>query len=549
MKKTVSLIGIFALLVGLFFVGIIPVKAATITSITYTPSGATVGTAVAASSTVTVFTPITAIAADSDIILTFPANTTLNNIVTTDFTIEQAAYGGNTPGAATPPSGITFDNTAKTITLTVHAASLSTGSNAGLGVVTIKTSGTAGGNEITHPTTATTSGSFTVTTANDTGTISNVVFIPAALNNFLLAITPTSALTGQNLATTITARDQYNNTTTVGFSGDVSMTTDVSGGLVYPATITNASFTNGVWSGSLRLDKAGSHTVTATGNTKTGTDAIAITANSITTLLCEASGQAGAIWLRWTEPAQAVSGMFGGFSAKHYAAALTDANWTSGTAITQTWSPASAQGGSNQQLVIGLNPGTRYYFGLKLGSGSDTIASLVSNSPSCIAPASSVSSVDSIAPVSRITSPATKANVLANKPLVIKGTALDSGGSSVQKVEISIDNGLNWNQTAVLENIDGNLVWEFTWQNPTIGAYTIKTRAYDWSGNIETPGAGIEITVVSSLPQTPSTEEKPISQMSAKELETKIMEIQQKIIQVLQQLIQIIQRQIQSLAR
>lgn len=548
MKKIVSLIGIFVLLIGVFFVGIIPAKAATITSITYTPSGATVGTAVAASSTVAAFTPITAIAASSDIILTFPANTTLANIVAGDFTIEQAAHEGNTPGAATAPSVIAFNNTAKTITLTVDAASLSTGTGAGLGVVTIKTSGTAGGNEITHPTTATTSGSFTVATASDTGTISNVVFVAATLDNFLVAITPTSALTGQNLATTITARDQYNNTTTVGFSGNVAMTTNVGGSLVYPATITNASFTSGVWSGNLRLDKAGSHTVTATGNTKTGTDTITITANSVTTLLCEASGQAGAIWLRWTEPAQAVSGMFGGFVAKHYAAALTDGNWGSGTTITQTWSPASAQGGSNQQLVIGLNPGTRYYFGLTLGSGSDTIASVVSNSPSCIAPASSVSSIDSIAPVSRITSPATKASVLANKPLVIKGTALDSGGSSTQKVEISIDNGLSWNQTTVLENIDGNLVWEFAWQNPTIGAYTIKTRAYDWAGNIETPGAGIEITVVSSLPETPATE-KPISQMTAQEIETKIVEIQQKIIQVLQQLIQIIQQQIQTLAR
>ncbi len=531
MKKIVSLIGILILTIGILSWSF-PVRAAV--SIT----GATGGSAISADTcNATPWTTLTGpviiegSAADistGTIVLTAPSGFEFN----TAQNVTAAVSPGNitlSAGTATPSaSAVTF-----TVSATSNVASTITFSDV---QVRPKT-----GN-CTIPNTGNLVFSGTAGVSGNAGTLTMVA---GTLNNFLVAITPTSALTGQNLATTITARDQHNNTTTTGFSGNVAMTASVGGTLVYPATITNASFTSGVWSGNLRIDKAGSQTVTATGNTKTGTDTITITANSVSTLLCEASGQAGAIWLRWTEPAQAVSGMFGGFVAKHYAAALTDGNWASGTVITQTWSPASAQGGSNQQLIIGLNPGTRYYFGLTLGSGADTIASLVSNSPSCIAPSAAISKADTIAPVSHITLPAAQSTVLAGQALMIKGTVLDTGGSSAQKVEVSVDGAKTWSLAKATANIDGNLVWEFTWQNPTVGAYTIKTRAYDWAGNVEVPGAGIQITVATSLPSA----EKPVSQMTAKELEAKIVEIQQKIVEILSQMIQLIQQRIQQLSR
>src|SRR5680860_664389 len=77
-----------------------PAWAASITSLTYSPSGATVGTAVPASTNVAVFTPATALVDGDKIKLTLPAGSAVANIVKTDFTIGQAA-SGNTAGSAT----------------------------------------------------------------------------------------------------------------------------------------------------------------------------------------------------------------------------------------------------------------------------------------------------------------------------------------------------------------------------------------------------------------------------------------------------------------
>lgn len=186
-RRTMMLALSLALVAAVAAIPTNKVLAAAVTGIAYTPSGATVATFVAASSTLTTFTPATAITAASTITLTVPAGSTLANIVAGDFTIEQATNGGAAcvAGVATAPSGIAFDNSAKTITLTVAAASLSNTCTAptdnGKGIVTIKTSGTAGGNEIKHPNTATTTGSFTVATSvGDSGSIANVTFVAGA---------------------------------------------------------------------------------------------------------------------------------------------------------------------------------------------------------------------------------------------------------------------------------------------------------------------------------------------------------------------------------
>jgi hypothetical protein len=544
MKKLLSTVSVLGLITGLMFFSV-PVYAASITTMAYTPSGATVGTAVAASSTVATFTPVTAITAGTDIVLSLPTGTTLANIVASDFTIEQGASGTSGAGSATAPTGIAFDDGADTITLTVDAASLSAeGDSDGLGVITIKTSGTAGGNEIIHPTTATSSGTFSVATASDNGSISTVTFIAATLHH-LAVVAPATILTGQNMSTTITAQDQYNNTTTVGIAGTVVLTAD-GGSTVYPASIAQAQFTDdGVWTGNLLLDKAGTITLTATRDAFNGTDSITVTENKIADLTCSPSGQAGAIWLRWTEPAQTYAGLFTGYVVKHYSAALTDVNFGSGTTITQTWSPASAQAGAVQQLVTGLNPSTRYYFGITLGDGdTDTIESLVSDpSPSCFAPASASGNIDTVAPNTQITTPATGSTVQSGQALKITGTAIDTGGSSVQKIEVSLNGGSTWNAATVTSDDGANLIWEYTWANAQAGSVTIKARATDWVGNIETTPAEITVTVSSTA--TPTTPTTPTGTVAA--LQTQLQALRVQLLNLLVQLVAKLQAQLSSM--
>lgn len=208
--------------------------AATITSISYGPTGSTVGTFVQANDTdFTLFTPITAITAGSTITLTFPSGTTLTtaDISASDFTIAQATQGLCTnAGADTAASDISANATNRTITLTVAAASLSKTValvNCGLGVVTIKTSGTLGGTEIRHPTTATTTGTYQIdTSVGDTGSITNVSFVHDTVTQLAFSTQPSSAANaGVDFGTQpqISVQDQYGNTVTSDSSTSVTI--------------------------------------------------------------------------------------------------------------------------------------------------------------------------------------------------------------------------------------------------------------------------------------------------------------------------------------
>lgn len=158
---------------------------------------------------------------------------------------------------------------------------------------------------------------------------------------------------------------------------------------------------------------------------------------------------------------------------------------------------------------------------------------------------------DSSPPVSTITAPLTGINITAGNPYTIKGTALDSGGSLVAKVELSFDGGENWEEAELEGPIANVFSWEYVWQNPTEGNYTIKSRATDSVGNIEIVGGEVKIAVVISASEAPTPEapilEKPITEMTVQELETKIVEVQQKIINLLGQLIQLLQQEISGL--
>lgn len=97
-------------------------------------------------------------------------------------------------------------------------------------------------------------------------------------------------------------------------------------------------------------------------------------------------------------------------------------------------------------------------------------------------------SFDTTAPVSVVTSPAANAAVTSGTSLTISGTATDAGGQ-VAGVEVSTDGGTVWHPAT------GRANWTYTWDAVGNGGVTIKTRAVDDSGNIETPGAGTTTNV------------------------------------------------------
>ena len=97
-------------------------------------------------------------------------------------------------------------------------------------------------------------------------------------------------------------------------------------------------------------------------------------------------------------------------------------------------------------------------------------------------------STDTIAPTSKITSPASGAVVSAGLPVAISGTASDSGGGVVGGVEVSADGGQTWHPAT------GRASWTYTWTPTALGTFTILSRATDDSGNIETPSSGISVT-------------------------------------------------------
>lgn len=77
-------------------------------------------------------------------------------------------------------------------------------------------------------------------------------------------------------------------------------------------------------------------------------------------------------------------------------------------------------------------------------------------------------------------------------PFTISGTATDAGGGKPAAVEVSFDGGATWRHAL------GAASWSATWTAPLPGVMTIRSRAIDDSGLMETPGPGVTLTVVSN---------------------------------------------------
>jgi hypothetical protein len=99
-------------------------------------------------------------------------------------------------------------------------------------------------------------------------------------------------------------------------------------------------------------------------------------------------------------------------------------------------------------------------------------------------------SADVTPPVSSITSPAAGARESNGSTVTVSGTAADTGGGVVAGVEVSTDGGTTWHP-ATIAAASASTTWSYSWNVTGDAATTIKTRASDDSGNVETPSAGV----------------------------------------------------------
>jgi hypothetical protein len=105
-------------------------------------------------------------------------------------------------------------------------------------------------------------------------------------------------------------------------------------------------------------------------------------------------------------------------------------------------------------------------------------------------------STDATRPTSTIGSPAAGATLADGSTVTVSGTATDGGGGRVAGVEVSTDGAASWHPAT-----SGTTSWSYSWLVHGSPTATIKTRAVDDSGNIETVGAGrtVDVFCVCSL--------------------------------------------------
>ncbi|MBV9283633.1 MAG: DUF4082 domain-containing protein, partial [Acidimicrobiia bacterium] len=104
-------------------------------------------------------------------------------------------------------------------------------------------------------------------------------------------------------------------------------------------------------------------------------------------------------------------------------------------------------------------------------------------------------STDTTPPTSAITSPSAGSTVQDGAKVTVSGTATDSGGGVVAGVEISTNGGSTWHPAQLTTAADTSVNWSYTWIAHGAPSTTIKTRAVDDSGNLETPSQGISVNV------------------------------------------------------
>jgi hypothetical protein len=104
-------------------------------------------------------------------------------------------------------------------------------------------------------------------------------------------------------------------------------------------------------------------------------------------------------------------------------------------------------------------------------------------------------SADGTPPTSTISSPAAGANLQDGAAVTVTGTATDSGGGVVAGVEVSTDGGSTWHPATLTGAAGTSVNWSYAWAAHNAPGTTIKSRAVDDSGNVETPSGGVAVNV------------------------------------------------------
>ncbi|WP_051939324.1 DUF4082 domain-containing protein [Phaeacidiphilus oryzae] len=105
-------------------------------------------------------------------------------------------------------------------------------------------------------------------------------------------------------------------------------------------------------------------------------------------------------------------------------------------------------------------------------------------------------STDTTGPTVTVTSPSANSTVPALRQITVTGTAADTGGGTVARVEVSTDGGSTWHAATGLAS------WTYTWAPTSTGAQQIEVRAVDDSVNI---GAVTTVPLTVGPQQCPCT--------------------------------------------
>jgi hypothetical protein len=276
----------------------------------------------------------------------------------------------------------------------------------------------------------------------------------------------------------------------------------------------------------------------------TGNSTGAINPAAITNLFCQTPNQGGAVYLTWTVPA----GVTGGYLIRYSSGDITAQNlFNAATNYVNTFVSGTPGQSSGSNLLVGLAPNATYFFNVEaLGAGTSQAA--ISNTGVVCrigsGASSSTTTLAAAAPKSSIVSPTDNSSVPAEATVTIRGISSDTEASSIAKVEISTDGGSTWFDTVpTASNNTYGFDWEYVWTNPAEGPHLLKTRATDRAGNIETPSAGITVTIgqkagIIYVPaeQMPTTG-TPAAAANETQIRAQITTIQQQIVVLIQQLI------------
>lgn len=100
--------------------------------------------------------------------------------------------------------------------------------------------------------------------------------------------------------------------------------------------------------------------------------------------------------------------------------------------------------------------------------------------------------VDSVPPVSTIIYPS-NGDYIRGNVTTVAGTASDNS-SEIATVEVSLDNGAHW------AAVSGTTNWSYNWGLPSDGIYTIKSKATDSSGNVQSALSTVAVSVDNTPP-------------------------------------------------